>query len=316
MQYMVAAVLAVLAIGVRSGRVAVWTDHEDPIPRGEDVRVRAAVSEPGHLMVVRIDTEGRARVLFPGTPWDDAAVAPGAPITVSPREASGVSPASDASFVAEDSPGIGYLLAVISDAPPDLSLIASGGHWELQALEAGRIIGDPYSALSRLAERIAGGARYDYDIAPYYVERRYDYPRFVCYDCHAPAPGWDAYREACERFAVVVYDDPYYYPYRQYARRAVAQTRPRTLLPRFEFRERRDSAVVWRTREDGGDRAAGAVEAGGRDSVVGRASRRQGLREGRDTVRPDDEPERPAVQPPRSLGAPQLRPRPRRRPDR
>src|SRR5215207_4292883 len=50
-----------------------------------------------------------------------------------------------------------------------------------------RIQGDPYVRLTDLAARIAPDGDYDYDIAPYYVDRRYDYPRFVCYDCHAYA---------------------------------------------------------------------------------------------------------------------------------
>ena len=59
------------------------------------------------------------------------------------------------------------------------------------------------------------GGDYDYDISPYYVGRRYDYPRFVCYDCHAYASyrEWDPYHSSCTRYRVVVRDDPDYYPY-------------------------------------------------------------------------------------------------------
>ena len=43
---------------------------------------------------------------------------------------------------------------------------------------------------------------YDYDVVPYYVERHYDYPRFVCYDCHAYASysEWDPYRSVVHAF--------------------------------------------------------------------------------------------------------------------
>ena len=55
--------------------------------------------------------------------------------------------------------------------------------------------------LTDLAERITRDDDYDYDIVPYYVDRRYDYPRFVCYDCHAYASydEWDPVPRPCSR---------------------------------------------------------------------------------------------------------------------
>ncbi|MBW8772163.1 MAG: hypothetical protein JF590_02535, partial [Gemmatimonadetes bacterium] len=65
----------------------------------------------------------------------------------------------------------------------------------------------------------------------------YDYPRFVCYDCHAYAPyyTWNPYAHSCVRFRVVIYDDPYYYPYRYYGGRRVVVVRPRRAEPRYVF---------------------------------------------------------------------------------
>ena len=74
---------------------------------------------------------------------------------------------------------------------------------------------------------------------PYYVERHYDYPRFVCYDCHAYASyrRWNPYGQACSRYRVVVRDDPRYYPYRYGQGRNVVADRPRHPGPRYIFRE-------------------------------------------------------------------------------
>ena len=92
--------------------------------------------------------------------------------------------------------------------------------------------------LTDLAARIAPDGDYDYDIAPYYVDRHYDYPRFVCYDCHAYASynEWDPYRASCTRYRVVVRDDPRFYPYR-YGGRNVVADRPAHPGPRFVFRD-------------------------------------------------------------------------------
>jgi len=213
-------------------RVSVWTDREDPYDRGDAARVYLSAERPSHVAVFRVDTDGRIRVLFPREPWGDTWVRESRQHEVGGSR-------GDRTFVVDDDPGIGYLFAVASPQPFDFDDIARGDHWDYRALEGGRISGDPYVALADLAARIAPGADYDYDISPYYVERRYDYPRFVCYDCHAYAKydEWDPYRRACARFRVVIYDDPRYYPYRSGRGRNVVIERPRRPEPRYVFRD-------------------------------------------------------------------------------
>jgi hypothetical protein len=99
--------------------------------------------------------------------------------------------------------------------------------------------GDPYVSLTDLAARLAPDGDYDYDVLPYYVERHYDYPRFVCYDCHAYATyrEWNPYGRPCSRYRVEVRDDPRYYPYRYNRGRNVVADRPRHPGPRYTFRE-------------------------------------------------------------------------------
>lgn len=281
MQRIVAAACVVLAFTAPDGRVVVRIDSEGPLRRGQPVPFAIELAEPSHLLVLRIDTEGRARVLVPAQPWDDSIV-DGTLATA---------------FTTDEPDGIGYVLAVASAAPFDLAAIAPRGAWDLRGFPGRRVTGDPYAALSRFAAQVAPDERYDYDIAPYHVGRRYDYPRFVCYDCHAAAaPGWDAYGAACTRFGLVVYDDPAHYPYRQYERRAVLPTRPTTLAPRYEFRARGTAtpAIVNRRRDPA---VARPVPERMQDEAVPR----------RDSVRPA------VPAPPRSLGEPQLRRRPPRK---
>jgi hypothetical protein len=223
---------ALARLPVAPGRVAVWTDRDDPYERGDAARVYLSAAQPAHVVVFRVDTDGRIRVLFPREPWGDTWMRDSRQVEVAGGR-------GGRAFLVDDDPGIGYLFAVASRRPFDFDDIARGDHWDYRAIEGGRISGDPYVALTDLAARIAPGDDYDYDISPYYVERRYDYPRFVCYDCHAYAKydEWDPYRRACARFRVIIYDDPRYYPYRSGRGRNVVIARPHRPEPRYVFRD-------------------------------------------------------------------------------
>jgi Domain of unknown function (DUF4384) len=215
-----------------AGRVNVWTDREDPYRRGEAARIFLDVDEAAYVTVLRVDTDGRIRMLFPREPWGDTYVQAEQTFEVSGSR-------GGRSFVVDDYPGVGYLFAIASPDPFDYNAITRGDYWDYRLVDEGRIQGDPYVVLTDLAERIAPGGHYDYDITPYYVDNRYDYPRFVCYDCHAYATyrEWDPYRTPCTRFRMVVYDDPRYYPYRYGRGRNVVTQRPLHLGPRFVFRD-------------------------------------------------------------------------------
>jgi hypothetical protein len=152
-------------------------------------------------------------------------------------------------FLVDDYPGVGYVFAITSPDPFDYSSIVRRDQWDYREIANGRIHSDPYVALTALAERIARDSAYDYDVTPYYVERRYDYPRFVCYDCHSYSPysSWNPYSSSCKRYRIVVYDDPYYYPYQAYGGRVVVPGRPARLEPRYVF-EDADGHSPWVTR--------------------------------------------------------------------
>ncbi|MBA3319269.1 MAG: DUF4384 domain-containing protein [Gemmatimonadales bacterium] len=252
------------------GRVAVWADQDDPYRRGQAARVYLGAERPAHVAVFRVDTDGRLTVLFPREPWGETYVRQA-------RELEVTGGRGGRSFIVDDYPGVGYLFAIASAHPFDFEDIARGDYWDYRLIEGGRIRGDPYVVLTDLAARIAPGGDYDYDISPYYVERRYDYPRFVCYDCHAYAKydEWDPYRQACARFRVVIYDDPRFYPYRSGEGRNVVMSRPVRPGPRFVFRDadpRRHYVTRVRgsepaERRGGGDAARTSQDVGGRGSV-------------------------------------------------
>ena len=221
--------------GLNTARISVWLDRSSPYARGDRARVYVSSDRDAYLTVLRIDTDGRVRVLFPQDPWDDNLVAGGRTFEVEDRDGRNT-------FRVDDAPGQGYVFAIAADERFDYTpILTSRDHWDYRTIADGRVRGDPYVAVTDLAERIVPSGDYDYDLAQYDVERHYDYPRFVCYDCHAYAPyyTWNPYAHSCVRFRVVIYDDPYYYPYRYYGGRRVVVVRPRRPEPRYVFVDNR-----------------------------------------------------------------------------
>lgn len=229
-------------------RVEVWTDRgDDPYHSGQGARVHFRADRDAYVTILRVDTDGRVRVLFPREPWEDNFARGGREYEVqggSDRDA----------FYVDDYPGVGYVFAVAAADPFVYDRLESNEHWDYRTIADGRVRGDPYVALTDLAQRIVpdGYDDWDYDIVPYYVQQHYDYPRFLCYDCHSYVsyPFWSPYDYTCVRFRIVVYDDPYYYPYRYYGGTRVVFTRPARPEPRFIFRDRQGSdAFITRIRE-------------------------------------------------------------------
>jgi hypothetical protein len=200
--------------------------------------------------------------------------------------------------------------------------------------------GDPYVSVSDIAETIAKEGDYDYDVSEYYVEKHYDYPRFVCYDCHAYASyrEWDPYRASCARYRIEVRDDPRYYPYRYGGGRNVVTERSAHPGPRYVFRDVDPRHPLVSADESAGMRSADgrtSEDIGGRGSVPAprlpslqrrdreltpelspsrplrderrRAERRRDAREHDDSARETPDGLRPTDQAPRSTGEPELR---------
>jgi hypothetical protein len=217
-------------------RVELWTNRGEAAvyARGERVRVFFKLDRDAFVTIFRVDTDGRVRVLFPREPWEDNFARGGREFEIEGRS-------SGDAFSIDDYPGVGYLFAVASADAFTYDAIESGDHWDYRVIADGRVRGDPYVAMTDLAQRIVpeGYADWDYDVVSYNVEQHYNYPRFLCYNCHTYVswPYWDPYNYSCIRFRVVVYDDPWYYPYRYYGGTRVVYGRPYRPQPRFIFKD-------------------------------------------------------------------------------
>jgi len=218
-------------------QVEVWTSQE-VYRRGERAEVWFETTEDAYVTIVRIDTDGRLRVLFPRQPWHDNFV-PGGRTT----EIWSANQPDGHAFLVDDDPGQGYIFAIATSTPFEYGTFASGDHWDYRNIGYyGRITGDPYVALGNLIDHIVPAAAsqdYTYDVYPYYVDERYQYPRFLCYDCHSYVGFryWDPYDHSCVRFRMVIYDDPFYYPIHAYPATRVVYTGPRQPVRRYVFQD-------------------------------------------------------------------------------
>src|SRR2546422_10173130 len=53
-------------------RVEVWTNRgDDPYASGQAARVYFRTEQDAYVTILRVDTDGRVRVLYPREPWDD-----------------------------------------------------------------------------------------------------------------------------------------------------------------------------------------------------------------------------------------------------
>mgnify|MGYP001593183856 FL=1 len=238
--------------------IRLWTSHSEVYSRGERVRVFFRTEQDAYVSIMRVDTDGRVRILFPREPWEDHHVRGGSTYDV-PNYGR-----HDA-FVVDDDPGVGYIFGVASADPFAFDAFTSANHWDLQLVaDGGRIHGDPYQSLEEMVQRIipAGYTDYDTHLLPYYVERRYDYPRFACYDCHAYVGYnvWNPYTYWCPRFTLFVYNDPFYfypsywYPTRYYGGTRVVYVSPTTRGSRYVFKAREDQSapsIAYRDRRRG-----------------------------------------------------------------
>ena len=248
-------------------RITLRIPDQPVFHRADRVPVAFRPEEDGYVTIFRIDTDGRLRVLYPARPADDNFVAGGAEYGVPNLYGYAV----DHTFAIDDYPGIGYLFAVLSRSPYDYQPYVLNEHWEYRTVgNAGRITGDPYVAVSEVLERMLppDATEYGFDALPYYVDARYEYPRFVCYDCHAYVayPVWDPYRYWCATFQVVIYDYPVWYPGTLYPpTQVVVVAGGATVRPQYLIRARTqtDPQVVHVTRRGTPQAADGGVR--GRD---------------------------------------------------
>jgi hypothetical protein len=210
--------------------VRLWFRADNLFRRGDAADLYFRTEEDAYVMIVRVDTDGRLTILSPAHARDHQFARGGRTYQV-PGSTHG-------SFRIDDDPGMGYVFAVAAWEPFDMERAALG-YSGAYRFAGQRIHGDPFLAVQDLADELLDD-RYGYyamDHVAYYVDRRYEYPRYLCYDCHAyrSYAHWNPYSHRCVNFRMVIYNDPYYYPYRYSRGSRVIYVRE-TRRPRYEFK--------------------------------------------------------------------------------
>ncbi|HSD33277.1 MAG TPA: DUF4384 domain-containing protein [Gemmatimonadales bacterium] len=163
--------------------VRVWLPDSTPSV-GDAAQVYVALRDTSHLVVLHVDPSGRIRVLFPRSPTASDLVPGGETFAVGGIE--------EGLTFRVPGPGIGTILAVRASArtPFRFEGLATGSGWDYEhALLLQPTAGNPFAALLDIADRIANGEAYNYDLAGYRtpgatVARRLQ-PDTVCFSCLA-----------------------------------------------------------------------------------------------------------------------------------
>jgi hypothetical protein len=270
----------------RQPSVRLWFRADNLFRRGDAADVYYRTDDDAYVIIVRVDTDGRLNIMYPTHP-DEYQLARGGQTYHVPGYTRG-------SFHVSDDPGMGYVFAVASWEPFDLDRIAYGRSGAYR-YAGQRIHGDPFTAVQDLADDLLND-RYGYyamDHVAYYVDRRYEYPRYLCYDCHGyrSYAHWNPYAYRCVNFRIVIYNDPYYYPYRYSRGSRVIYVRD-TRRPRYEFKgatqvaSRREPYIDYRFRGDDLDRRRAGSAA---DPNVPRRTNSASSSSGAGATRPGDD---------------------------
>lgn len=130
------------------------------LPVGAPARVYVQLDDSGYLALLHVEPSGRIRVLYPAHPTDSDFV-PGRTTFV-------VEGISDSTTFRVTAPGTGTLLAVRSWTPLHFEGMADGNRWDyVRSLLLQPTAGNPFAALLDIADRMANGEAYTYDLTGY-----------------------------------------------------------------------------------------------------------------------------------------------------
>lgn len=159
---------------------------EENYSRGDRAKVKVRAADDGYLLVLRVDGDGRVRVLYPQRPDDEGQITGGKDFEVRSR-------GDREAFVVDENSGSGTVLAAWSDQPFRYDDFSRNGHWDYRALSDEKITGDRESGLLDLVDKMTDG-KYQYDVAQYTV----DEPGYRShYSVGYYNPYWDGYYGTC-----------------------------------------------------------------------------------------------------------------------
>jgi Domain of unknown function (DUF4384) len=166
--------------------VRVWFNSDGNYGFADRAKVYVKSPAEGYAIVLRADTDGRVRVLFPLDPQDDQRIAAGKKYELKGR-------GGREAFIADDSTGHGTVLAAVASTPFQVERFVRDGHWDLRSLSSRASREDDAEIVLReLVERMKpAGERFVYTVATYVVSERYVRDRYP--DPYAGRWGYDRF---------------------------------------------------------------------------------------------------------------------------
>jgi hypothetical protein len=131
--------------------------------RGDRAKVRLRVADDGYVVVLRVDADGRVRVLYPLDPGDDNFVRGGHDFELRGR-------GDRETFFVDDASGDGTVMGAWSARPFHFERYVRGDHWDYRVLAGNdQMKDDAESGLVDLVSDMASGEHFEYDVARYSV---------------------------------------------------------------------------------------------------------------------------------------------------
>jgi hypothetical protein len=137
---------------------------DNTLTSGQREKIRVRTATDGYLVVLRTDTQGNVRVLFPLNPTDDGSIQGGRDFEVRGR-------GDRDAFAASGQPGSGTVLAAWAPQPFTFTDFESNGHWVRAGLVADSAAADPEAVMLGVVDRMSAGP-YKYDMDAYTVTHR------------------------------------------------------------------------------------------------------------------------------------------------
>ena len=189
--------------------IHVWLNQDNYFVRGDRAKVYVRAAADGYLVVLRADADGRLRVLFPIDPSDDTFIRAHKKFEVRSR-------GDREAFAVDEREGSGVVLAAWSASPFKFDEFVRGDHWDYRVLGTIQTGSDAEAALVDVVQRMAGDARFDYDVVTYTVESTTAYYRHGYRDGYYPSFGVGfgyglPYRYRFGLFSSASCYDPFFY---------------------------------------------------------------------------------------------------------
>ena len=142
--------------------VQVWLNRNHDVKVGDRVRVYLRTEDDGHVVVLHADPEGRIRVLFPLDPFEDDFVRGGRDYEIRDRQ-------DRPPVRAVDAAGFGTIYVAYSPDPFRYGDFSRGDHWDYEVLSEVAVTGDAEDELTEIAQQMAVGSTFDYELETYYL---------------------------------------------------------------------------------------------------------------------------------------------------